>query len=209
MICFILLLLFTLRNGFASQIEDLFRTEIDLRDPNTFLKFRFKTLSVRQFGYSSVVCNVSGVLETKFKHDSFSMMRNYNYDERLEGMICPMNPMGIAAYCDWALTIPCLYAADPTKSPKTVFVHTLMLPHFVNYTLNAMDPSFRFVLVSAGVDMTVPSCNFGYGYILPGFSPSMDSYWGKLLKDPRIIHWFAEGHDLNHEKVSSLPTGIS
>ena len=42
-------------------------------------------------------------------------------------MSCPMEPTGIAATCDWALLVPCLFG-DITKPPKTVFVHTLMLP---------------------------------------------------------------------------------
>ena len=42
-------------------------------------------------------------------------------------MTCPQVPMGLAAACDWALMVPCLFG-DVTKPPSTVFVHTLMLP---------------------------------------------------------------------------------
>ena len=42
-------------------------------------------------------------------------------------MTCPQVPMGLAAACDWALMVPCLFG-DVTKPPSTIFVHTLMLP---------------------------------------------------------------------------------
>lgn len=84
-----------------------------------------------------------------------------------------------------------------------------MLPHFVQHTLKAIDPTFRFILVTGGVDMTIPRSFFcPYPpWKLPGFSESMDSSWGKLLNDRRIVHWFAENHDMNHPKLSTLPTG--
>lgn len=42
-------------------------------------------------------------------------------------MSCPMIPTGIAAACDWAFMVPCLFG-DVTKPPETIFVRTLMLP---------------------------------------------------------------------------------
>lgn len=51
--------------------------------------------------------------------------------------------------------VPCLFA-DINKPPRVIFVHNHMLPHFVESTLYFMDPSYRFVLVSGGTDMTVP-----------------------------------------------------
>lgn len=33
-------------------------------------------------------------------------------------------------------------------------------------------------------------------------------YWKHLLSNPHVAHVFMENHDLNHEKVSTLPTGM-
>ena len=41
---------------------------------------------------------------------------------------------GISAACDWALMVPCLFG-NPYKAPRTIFVMTYMLPHFVESTL--------------------------------------------------------------------------
>ena len=30
-----------------------------------------------------------------------------------------------------------------------------------------------------------------------------------MIKDPRIVHWYAENHDINHPKLSTLPTGFT
>lgn len=36
---------------------------------------------------------------------------------------------------------------------------------------------------------------------------SIGSYYGRILNDERVIHWFAENHDMTHPKLSTLPTG--
>jgi hypothetical protein len=121
-----------------------------------------------------------------------------------------MVPFGIAATCDWALLVPCLFG-DVSRPPKTIFVHNYMLSHFVESTLNFMDPTYRFVLVTAGTDMTVPRSIDPRYRPMRGFSPSLDggNYFQTLVNSPKIIHWFAENHDLAHHKLSTLPTGMS
>ena len=44
-----------------------------------------------------------------------------------------------------------------------------------------------------------------------GFSMHVDGgpYYQTLLKSPRVIHWYAENHDLTHPKLSTLPTAMS
>ena len=86
--------------------------------------------------------------------------------------------MGIATQCDWALVVPCLYTADPFVSPKTIFVHTYMLSHFVESTLYFMDHSYRFVLVTGGTDATIPRSLDPRFHALRGFANSPDG--GKL-----------------------------
>ncbi len=71
-------------------------------------------------------------------------------------MTCPQEPRGIAAACDWALMIPCLFG-DITKPPRTIFVNSYMLPHFAESTLRLLpNKSWEFVVVSGGSDMTIP-----------------------------------------------------
>lgn len=132
----------------------------------------------------------------------------YWYETRDKFVMCPSTPIGIATQCDWALMIPCLFTGpNPYVSPKTIFVHTPMLPHFVESTLKFMNESHRFVLVSAGSDATVPRALYG-DHDFRGFTGDPNSYWGKLANDPRLIHWFCENHDLLHPKVSAIPTGL-
>ncbi len=123
-------------------------------------------------------------------------------------MLCPGTPIGIATHTDWTLLVPCLFTGpDPYALPRTIFVHTPFLPHFVESTLPGIHKDARFILLSAGADMTVPRSFFSYNYKLRGFSGDINSAWGKILNDPRVIHWYCENHDMNHPKLSTLPTG--
>lgn len=101
-----------------------------------------------------------------------------------------------------------------SKPPQTIWVHTYMLSHFVESTLNFMPKDWRFVLISGGADLTVPRCAGDVRWsnkLLRGFSngPNGGSYWQRIVNDPRIVHYYAENHDLNHPKVSTLPTAMS
>jgi hypothetical protein len=122
-----------------------------------------------------------------------------------------MMPLGVSTQVDWALMIPCMFG-NPNKPPSTIFVHNYMLPHFIESTLHFMDPTYRFVLLSGGTDLTIPRGAGDQRYhLLRGFSQGPDggSYFQKLLNDPRLIHWFCENHDLEHPKLSTLPTGTN
>lgn len=122
-----------------------------------------------------------------------------------------MEPSGISTNFDWVLMVPCMFG-NPLKPPSTIFVHNYMLPHFIESTLNFMDPSYRFVLVSAGTDLTIPrSAGDSRYHLLRGFAQGPDggAYFQKLVNDPRLIHWFCENHDVNHAKLSTMPTGLT
>lgn len=69
---------------------------------------------------------------------------------------CAVVPISIATYCDWALLVPCFYG-NITILPRTIFVHHLMLPHFIHYILSNIPSQHRFVLVSSGTDQTIPT----------------------------------------------------
>lgn len=121
-----------------------------------------------------------------------------------------MEPDGISAYMDWALMVPCLFG-NMSSPPRSIFVHNHMLPHFVESTLHFMDPTYRFVLVTGGTDMTVPrQTDSRYRQAFRGFGGNDGGrFYQILVESPQIIHWFAENHDLTHPKVSTLPTGMS
>lgn len=135
---------------------------------------------------------------------------SYWYETRLKGAICPMVPSGISANVDWALLSPCLFG-DPTKPPKTIFVHNLMLPHFAESTFNFMNKSWNFVLITGGTDQTTPRSALDSRYrAIRGFGGwDGGPYFQRLLNSPQVIHWFMENHDLNADKISTLPTGMS
>jgi hypothetical protein len=135
------------------------------------------------------------------------------YETRLINATCPVEPIGIAATTDWSLMQLCLFG-NPEVPPRTIYVHTLMLPHFAESTLRFMRKTDRFVLVSSAVDITIP---LGTGDIRPFYRNRIRGFggadggsnWRAIINDTRVLHWFAENHDLSHPKMSSLPTGYS
>jgi hypothetical protein len=143
--------------------------------------------------------------------DVFVVAYSYWFETRSPYSSCEMMPLGVSTQVDWALMIPCMFG-NPNKPPSTIFVHNYMLPHFIESTLHFMDPTYRFVLLSGGTDLTIPRGAGDQRYhLLRGFSQGPDggSYFQKLLNDPRLIHWFCENHDLEHPKLSTLPTGTT
>ena len=135
---------------------------------------------------------------------------SYWYETRTPYSSCEMLPIGISTNFDWALMVPCMFG-NPLKPPSTIFVHNYMLPHFIESTVQFMDPTYRFVLVSGGTDMTIPrSAGDSRYHLLRGFAQGPDggSYFQGLLNSPQLIHWFCENHDLNHPKLSTMPTGL-
>jgi hypothetical protein len=132
---------------------------------------------------------------------------NYWYETRTVNMSCPITPQGIAATCDWAPMVPCLFG-DMTKPPKTVFVHTLMLPHFAESTLSFMNDSFGFVLISGSTDQTVPNGSGDARYKILRNMPQGMSNWNRIVNSEKVVHWLAENKDAYHPKLSTLPTGL-
>lgn len=60
-------LIFLFHVFLASEIEDKLETEIDLREPRSFLDRQFKILDVRQDGFNSMVCkNEDGEEDREF-----------------------------------------------------------------------------------------------------------------------------------------------
>jgi hypothetical protein len=211
---FFLLLIFTLRKseyGNSSEIEDQLETQIDPREPRSFHRYYTTLLSVRLPGFSSVIRYLPDGRNESYGIGSWEIFaKRYWYEMRIENASCEQIPAGIAATCDWALLVPCLFG-DVSRPPNTIFVQHYMLSHFVESTLKFMDSSYRFVLVSGGTDLTIPRSVDRRYHPLRGFSSSADGgdYFQTILNSPQIIHWFCENHDLSHPKISTLPTGMS
>jgi len=137
------------------EYEDRLETEIDPRIPRSFTDYLYEYQWTRQDFFQYIYYNDKNGNENS-EYVSFQRWAwNYWYETRIPNSTCPQEPKGIAAACDWAILIPCLYG-DVTKEPKTVFVHTDFLHHLVESTFRFINPEWRFVLVSAGSDESVP-----------------------------------------------------
>lgn len=135
--------------------EDRLETEIDPRIPRSFTENLYEYQWTRQDSFQYVSYFDKDGNENK-QYVSFQRWAwNYWYETRLPNATCPQEPKGIAAACDWAILIPCLYG-DVTKEPKTIFVHTDFIHHLVESTFRFINHDWRFVLVSGGSDESVP-----------------------------------------------------
>jgi len=206
---FFFLLLLPHYGVLATEIEDELETQIDSREPRSFVATQFTLLNVRQNNFDEYECMVEGEMTSIFVPNWETFATGYWYEYRGTNCTCPMTPRGIAAMVDWALLVPCLFG-NINQPPKTIFVHNYMLSHFVESTLYFMNPNYRFVLITGGTDLTIPRSIDKRYRPLRGFSNQADGgrYYQTLLTDPRIIHWFSENHDLTNPKISTLPTGM-
>jgi len=121
-----------------------------------------------------------------------------------------MMPRGIAAHCDWALLVPCVYG-DLSRAPRTVFVHHLMLAHFAKIVLPLIPADWKFVLVTSGTDQTIPTGRGDERFqVLDGFANHDDGgpLWQLLTTHPQVLHWYCENHDISNANVSTLPIGV-
>lgn len=85
-------------------------------------------------------------------------------------------------------------------------MHTDFIHHLYESTFRFINPDWRFILVTAGSDESVPR-----GALDQRFRPQRGFYsdgFLKLLNSPNIIHWFIENRDFDHPKLSSIPTGM-
>lgn len=163
--------------------------------------------------YNTMIINIfinSCFIYYRYKYDTHPYV-NFEYagiTQKDRVIECPMTPQGIAATCDWALMVPCFYG-NLSIAPKTVYVHHFMLGQFINI-INYIPTDYRFVLVTSGTDHTIPTSKGDIRFQpLLGFSSNSDGgpNWKFLTEHRQIIHWFCENHDINHKKVSTLPTG--
>ena len=188
--------------------EELLETPIISREPRSFPTTEWL---VTRAPTPSTLDLVLADGTTKYIDNWEVYMMGWWYEYRERNATCPFEPSGFAATTDWTLFPLCLFG-DVTKLPKTIFVYTHMLPHFMESTIHFMPKHARFILISGGIDRTIPSSTGDlrykskplrdfYGEDSPGFV--------KLTNDTRILHWFAENRDADHPKMSTWPTGFT
>ena len=143
--------------GSNPEDEERFETEIDIREPRSFTDRTYSMLMVRHDGFKEMTCsNSNGDLSGRYVANWEVFASQYWYETRTPNCSCPITPKGIAAAADWAVLVPCLFG-NVTKPPKLVYVSTMMLPHFSESTLRFMPLDWRFILISAGHDRTIPN----------------------------------------------------
>lgn len=212
----------------VAKLQDDTETEIDIRSPRDFESW--KTYSVRQKNFKYMTrSDPDGKTDTYDIGNWELFAHGYWYETRIKNTTCPMLPAGVAAACDWAMMVPCLFTGpgDLMKMtdsqakgetawwtpPSTIFVHHFMLSHFcesLSFYEGRLPPDIRFVLVIGGTDQTVPLNNRDTRFkTLRGFGgPDGGEYWKHLVANPHVAHVFMENHDIEHPKLSTLPTGM-
>jgi hypothetical protein len=191
----------------ATDKEAHLETQIDPRLPTSFK--RFKTLETRSDSFQYIIRYENGekIIDDIGNWENY--IRGYWWEYRKFNTTCPQLPRGIAAEADLALQCPCLFG-NIYKPPNVIFVHSYMLSHFVESTLQFMDKSWKFILITGGTDMSIPTSSLDVRQRpIRGFGGSDGGkYFQTLIDNPQVIHWFAENRDLLHPKLSSLPTGL-
>lgn len=190
--------------GSLVEDEDHLETEIDIREPRSFPGAKWETLTTRHNGFRELHCNHDGVPSQQYVANWEVFASNYWYETRTTNCTCPVVPKGIAAQCDWAMMVPCLFG-NATKEPKLVFVDTMMLPHFAESTLRFIPNHWRFILISAGHDRTIP-LSAGDRRFQPLRGMWMGPNWHRIIEAQQVVHWYAENRDFIHPKFSTLPT---
>ena len=121
---------------------------------------------------------------------------------------------GIAARCDWAiLTDGGVDGADVSlrgdfsRQPRTVFLSLRSFFHAIPYFYEEILPKIdkNFVLITGSEDITLP--NQVDARFRP-FNSKEKEIIDRIIKDERLIHWFAENRDEIRPKMSSLPLGF-
>lgn len=120
---------------------------------------------------------------------------------------------GIAARCDWVILtdggtgrLDVCHRGDLSRQPRTIFLSLRSffdaIPYFVAEILPKIEGPF--VLVTGSEDITVPN---QVDVRWRRFSEKERGLAREILRDRRLIHWFAENPDALEPKMSSLPVG--
>eukprot|EP00605_Chrysophyceae_sp_TOSAG23-4_P000955 GSChrysophyteH1.ASY1.ANO1.1055.1 assembled CDS len=195
--------------------EDILETPIDYREPRSFPTTEWH-VARPNFPLSTPLTLANGEIKTLGNFEKYVM--DWWYETREVNASCPVLPEGFGTRTDWTLNQLCLFGnvTPEGPGPKTIFVETHMLPHFAESTLKFMPRRFKFILISAGADRTIPNSTGDERYVrqpLRNFRSDYNGHLGAnfaaIINDHRVLHWFAENRDIEHPKLSTLPTGFT
>jgi hypothetical protein len=123
-------------------------------------------------------------------------------------------PTGIAARCDWVVLSDdeqprtSLLRRVGTSSPRHVFLSLRSPFAAINFFHDRVLPKIEgpFVLVSGSEDVTIPNqLDLRWRRFHAAESAKIEA----ILRDPRLLHWFAENLDArSHPKFSPIPVGL-
>lgn len=107
-------------------------------------------------------------------------------------------PPNFAFYCDWIIWSDDHTHADPSITPRTIYVRSEpeSLNRFVSDFLGRV--SSPFALVTSSHDLTMPL----------GFEREFGFLWRTLVENEFMKVWFTENRDLDHPKIEPLTLGI-
>ena len=108
--------------------------------------------------------------------------------------------------CDWNYANNKLFG-DENKQPKTIFIKVEFIEAFYNSYYRKIKNDTRFIILSGGGDVTIPN-NIDIRYKDLKIIKNNKKIINEMLKDKRLIHWYAENCDEVMEKLSGIPTGV-
>ena len=108
--------------------------------------------------------------------------------------------------CDWNYANNRLIG-DESKQPKTIFIKVEFIEAFYNSYYRKIEKNNRFIIVSGGGDVTMPN-NLDIRFKDLKNIKNNKKIISEMLKDERLIHWYAENCDEVMEKLLGIPTGV-
>jgi hypothetical protein len=116
-------------------------------------------------------------------------------------------PRGLMTRCDWTFTWDYDFYGI-VDEPKTVCVQTRALSIVWKFLAEEMQQPF--ILVAGGGDQTTPLGTGDTHGVYKNFgSPDGGVAFKALVNSSKMMHWFSENHDMNHSKLSTIPTAFT
>lgn len=118
---------------------------------------------------------------------------------------------GLASRCDWVIMSDYRYEkefvhGDLNRQPQTIYLSLrsafTALVYFHNHILPKIDGPF--ILITGSEDITLPN---QIDARWREFNQEEKSIINNILKDDRLIHWYAENLDEKTDKMSPIPLG--
>lgn len=111
-------------------------------------------------------------------------------------------PRGLQTHCDWVVSWDGVFHGVVDR-PRTICVGTRAMSKVWKILADWKTP---FVLVTMGGDQTTPLGILDNRGRYPGYGLAE---FESIMKNPSVLHMFSENHDMNHSKLSTLPTGFA